>query len=767
MLDSLLARYNAYSAWCAPEKAYLHISRSCFAAGDTLWFKGWVQEASRLSALPPSNFLYAELLDGQGENITRVKIKRSPDGFPGYLEIPETLETGDYTLRAYTLWQLNGPEEYLFNDHIRIVGGSGEKPRKTKASSGEVSISFWPQGGRYFAGYKTVMGFKVVDTRGRSVHFEGTLVEEGSGAVINVSTLHDGMGAFTFVPQAGRRYSIQDASGKLHPLPEPSSDGATLQLHITDGQYSIGALGYGGGQASLLVRDASQLRPLAQVQLDSCVNTLLADASFFNPGINHLLLVSSRGKILSERLFFVRDTLAPVCTLKMERFPDRRRALVSGVVSLSAPDGSPLDGNCSVSVVRGALRHWQQQDGMVSYMGLSSELKGRINNPYYYFDPAVPQRERDEALDLLMLIQGWRYYPLDEMTKLPTGKIELRHMRELVQEVRVTVSRRVSKKIPKDFTFSFMIPRQNVAQSFDIEKGRSIIVDSLDFRENTEMLINIGTSRLGTPYLPKWSGDIVAPPFVYAPAPGYSSDVWTAAPVLKDSSQFETLQAAVVTASYPDDDVLVFGTSFREDLEVFSDMTLVEYLSMKKGVFEYDGEHMYNRSRRRAGSRASEEESSSFDDDDDDESGRVKLIVGDTEDVWWGYDMLRLEDIRSLSISMRPDPVFGGDGGVVHISLKPGGVHRRVHRNPSLLYFMPLGYQVPRYFQAPRYDQGYEGPYDTRNTLWWSPNVAIREGIGSIAFCNSDLLDFPYVIRIEGLSADGRPFSHHCLVEPE
>ena len=31
---------------------------------------------------------------------------------------------------------------------------------------------------------------------------------------------------------------------------------------------------------------------------------------------------------------------------------------------------------------------------------------------------------------------------------------------------------------------------------------------------------------------------------------------------------------------------------------------------------------------------------------------------------------------------------------------------------------------------------------------------------------NSDLTDFPYVVRIEGLSADGRPFSRHCLLTP-
>ena len=58
-------------------------------------------------------------------------------------------------------------------------------------------------------------------------------------------------------------------------------------------------------------------------------------------------------------------------------------------------------------------------------------------------------------------------------------------------------------------------------------------------------------------------------------------------------------------------------------------------------------------------------------------------------------------------------------------------------------------------------------PYDDRNTLWWAPDIAISGGTARVEFFNNDLSDYPYIVRIEGLSADGRPFSRHCTVSPE
>lgn len=756
--DSLVFRYNSFSAWCTPEKVYLHYDRSCYTAGETIWFMGWVRDASPYTFLQPSNFLYAEVLDGLGNAVVRVKIKRSGDGFPGYIELPDNLETGYYTLRAYTLWQLNSGSEYHFNDRIRIIGGTEKEAPQQEDPSDEVFISFWPEGGRFFEGKGVTMGFKAVDNRGRSVDFRGVLVSDTAGELCPVSTVYDGMGSFSFIPESESRYSVLDASGKMHPLPACSEDGATLQLHRRSDRYYIGALGFGGERASLLVRDVSELRPLAMVDLDGRVSSLILESSFFRPGINHLLLVDSRGRILSERQFYIYDEEAPVCRLDS-----------AGVISLSGPGGVPLDGSCSVSVVRNALKGWQQSDGITSYMGLSSELKGRINNPYHYFDPQIPESERSAAMDLLMMIHGWRYYDMETITDLRGGKFRLRHVRERIQEIRGHIARwSSSNKMPRKFIFTFIIPGKNVFHSVNVDQGREFIIDSLDFEENTQMLINIGTSRLGSNYLPKWDGDPAAEPYIYKPAPGFAKAASIIEPVLSEVSPYDTLQAAVVTAVSGDDDVLVFGRNYREDLEYFKDMSLVEYLGMRMVAFEYDGENMYNRNRRaRRSSSGATEDSDSFGSfDDEDKSGKVKLIVEDMEEVWWAYDMVRLGDLRSLSVSVQPDPFYGGDGGVVRISVKPGGDRHGAQRNPSLLYFVPLGYQPPRCFEQPRSEPEGFGPQLLRNTLWWSPEVQITGGQASVSFDCGEETDSPLVVRIEGFASDGRPFSHHCLFTP-
>ena len=45
---------------------------------------------------------------------------------------------------------------------------------------------------------------------------------------------------------------------------------------------------------------------------------------------------------------------------------------------------------------------------MLSYCYLSTEIKGNIHNPAYYFDSN--NKDRQAALDLLLLTQGWRRY---------------------------------------------------------------------------------------------------------------------------------------------------------------------------------------------------------------------------------------------------------------------------------------------------------------------------------------------------------------------
>ena len=761
--DSPESRYRAFAAWCSPEKLYLHIDRTCYNAGETVWFKGWLENAAESAKLSLSNYIYVEILDGKGHTLARVKIKRSGDGFPGNIVLPENMATGNYTIRAYTLWQLNADPEYMFNERLKIVGSSKPGDGSVPVAEG-TEISFWPEGGRYFAGCKSAIGFKVTDKSGRYVDFKGKLVTASGYTVMPVSTRHNGMGVFEFYPYAGTAYFLEDSDGTRYPLPAPATAGITLGVRFTRGNVLASARGYGGGTVSLLIRDLVSLRPIANISLDGRNRTFKMGTDLFRPGINHLLAVDSSGSIIAERLFFIYDEDTPHCSFTPDNIRPAARALIHNTLTLKSPDGKPLNGSCSVSVVRGSLKDWQQADGITSYMGLSSEIKGHIDEPFYYFDQSVPVQTRAAAMDLLMMIQGWRYYELEQILPEESVAPVIKYKKEFWQSLHGRIQRRVSSKPPKNFVFSVIVPKFNSYQSVNVETGSAFLVDSLDFPENTGFLINIGSSRFGATYIPKWDGDTFAPAYAYFPAPGRAKAL--AEPSVPLQAAFaDTLKAAVVSAESGPTDMMTFGRDLSSEIAGYADYTLIEFLSARVAAFEYDGDIMYNRMTRRTTLSAETDiESDAEPAVTTEEDGGVKLMVNGLEQPWWSYDMLRMEELSKIYVSSTPG-IHGGSGGAVSITLKPGVASGTAQRNPSLLYFVPLGHQEPKFFSSPRYDLGDTGEYDWRSTIWWSPSVPVREGKVDVLFCNTDQMDYPYCVRIEGRTEEGKYFSHHCILD--
>ena len=74
---------------------------------------------------------------------------------------------------------------------------------------------------------------------------------------------------------------------------------------------------------------------------------------------------------------------------------------------------SALSGNLSMSVFMiDSLQHVPEQS-IITYLYLHSELKGRIKIPEYYF--ANTDKASDEALDNLLLTQGWRRFKWNDI----------------------------------------------------------------------------------------------------------------------------------------------------------------------------------------------------------------------------------------------------------------------------------------------------------------------------------------------------------------
>lgn len=776
-IDGFVSDYSLYTRFFAPEKLYLHLDRTYYTSGETIWFNGILRNASRLTEKECSNFIYVELQDGNGTDILRIKVKRHGFGFPGSLVLPETLETGSYTVRAYTLSQIDGDPEYMFNQSIDILGAGNRRELTEKEDSQDVvDVSFYPEGGRWFYGSLSVIAFKLMDARGRSVELQAEIVDQDGNLVTSVSTVHDGMGRITLFPMEGSTYFLKLPDGSKSRLPDPSSSGVSISLTHLQEKICIGVNGADldgepgtSGKYSLLLKDAEMARIVGEVIPGGGRRQFVVNRKLLNPGINHLLVIDSQGRIISERLFFVYGSDTASCSVTQYGNAGEARSLLSAKISVRGPDGSPLDANCSVSVVRGSLSRHCQSDNLLSYMGLTSELRGRVNNPSWYFDPSVPQKERETALDLLMMVQGWSYYNIDWMGHKDRKISVPEHAREYVQSVKGRIERLLGKKTPKKFTLFVWIPQQKSSVFVHVDEGRRFSMDSLDFCENTGFLIKVVREEEGIDYIPKWEGDTFAPDYKYFPAAGLSAAVPADDGIpLTVETVTDTLQAAVITAGEDSEGLMSGHGVSRSELELYRDRNLIEYIGMKVPSFKYDQGGMYNTQNTvfRSGATVSSDEEGTVTDADEPGEGDVKLVVDGSVQDWWMFEDLLLEDVAAISISRMADTFYGAGGGVVSLRLRSGAnIGRSSETELSLTYFVPLGYQVPDLFYAPRYDRGdVFDDFDHRNTIYWNPSVRIDGGNAVVRFCNTDQMDLPYLLRAEGLTSDGRPFSVSQLI---
>jgi hypothetical protein len=129
-----MAQKNAKLAFDIPsEKVYLHFDKPYYAVGDTIWFKAYVTLDNQTpSAL--SKILYVELINQKDSLVESLKLPVTNSVATGnfLLAYPDFKE-GNYHIRAFTKWMLNGNEAYFFKKNI-VVGNALNKYLKTNVN---------------------------------------------------------------------------------------------------------------------------------------------------------------------------------------------------------------------------------------------------------------------------------------------------------------------------------------------------------------------------------------------------------------------------------------------------------------------------------------------------------------------------------------------------------------------------------------------------------------------------------------------------------
>ena len=449
-LDDIRQALEESSVSQVQEKVYIHTDNMCYFVGDTLWYKAYVVRADNLRPTDMSRILYVELLSPDGILVERQQIIVAPEGYTcGQFTLRDSLYSGYYELRAYTRWMLNfNVSEHKYTvqetwrfmskqmcaDYYRVWDGlysrvfpvyskpdtpgdydarriyQRPKTRMQKPKKEELVVTFYPEGGHLVEGLPSKVAFDVVDQLGASVSIKGELLA-GDQKVANIATSHEGRGTFTVTPGDKRLKARFTWRGKSYSfnLPKAEQGGVVVSLDgdkvTVRGNRLVQGRQYG---LSILCRGALQHFSELALEDGGKAVTVQLPTDDLPDGVNDLTVFDDEGRILADRLFFKSPAspiglISPIGTMSPTKTYEPYEPITVGV-QLPTPNTT-----FSLSVRDAGTDEPTYNNGnLMTDLLLSSELRGFIANPAYYFEKDDAEHRRN--LDLLMMVQGWRKY---------------------------------------------------------------------------------------------------------------------------------------------------------------------------------------------------------------------------------------------------------------------------------------------------------------------------------------------------------------------
>jgi hypothetical protein len=447
-LRAFVSNIQAFSYIYPQEKVYLHFDNTGYFLDETIWFKAYIFNAHTLRSDTLSRVLYVELLNPLGKILETKKLKIENGQCHGNFQLtPFNYDylAGFYEIRAYTRWMLNFGSEIIFsrvmpvynppqeegnystatmNNPTDINGFNFKNHRESKEKRKAVNIEFYPEGGNLVAGLNSLIAFRITDKQNAILSAEGEVRNVRNEMITSFSEVHNGMGSFHYTPSYnGADKVVVFYEGKEYPvdLPPILPQGYVLRVNNILESSLIIQIEKSAQMAShtlgltLMCRGAMHI--FKTIEMTENIFELQIPKEDLPSGVNQITLFDAKGEIFAERHFFVYPTQKENTTVHI--MADKSQYLPREKIHIDFMTENSCRAKLSVAVRdAGATISTPSSGTMWENMLLSSDLKGYIENPAYYFSSdSIKYRM---ALDLLLLVQGWKRYKWQTMagTKL-------------------------------------------------------------------------------------------------------------------------------------------------------------------------------------------------------------------------------------------------------------------------------------------------------------------------------------------------------------
>ncbi|MCD0487026.1 TonB-dependent receptor plug domain-containing protein [Pedobacter sp. MC2016-14] len=119
-LAALLKKLETYTNANLQEKVHLHLDKPYYAVGDDIWFKAYVIDTRDSKPSLLSGILYVELINERDSLKKQLKLPLMGGVTWGDFKLTDSLNEGNYRIRAYTQLMRNAGPEFFFDKTIKI-----------------------------------------------------------------------------------------------------------------------------------------------------------------------------------------------------------------------------------------------------------------------------------------------------------------------------------------------------------------------------------------------------------------------------------------------------------------------------------------------------------------------------------------------------------------------------------------------------------------------------------------------------------------------
>jgi hypothetical protein len=756
-LNTLSQQLVQHNQRAVQEKIFVHLDRPLYLVGETIWFKTFCVDASLHQPLGMSKVAYLEVLDKDHSPVLQTKVSLEEGKGYGSLFIPPFLQSGNYSVRSYTNWMKNFSPDFYFETTITIVNPFSKPiPSPIPKPTIAYDLQLFPEGGGLVKGIQSKVAFRAIGENGKGIPFKGTIVNQQNDTVAHFEPQKFGIGSFDFTPMDGNQYRVllYDTQKRWFTYNMPTiqdqgyviqvKDSTALFLQVIVSSHNL------QGEVSVLAHSKSIPKFAEKNTLKDGKTVFLINKNNLGEGITSITLFDNNQKPICERLYFKRPTQSLTLGVQIDRKQYSPREKIN-IDLTSAQNTAPVVADLSVSVYLVDSLPAPEQTFIDRYLGLTSDLKGTIESPGYYFQNTGI--EADQALDNLMLTHGWSRFKWEEVVQ--TKASNFAHIPEVVGHLIWGKVINSKTGLPAPYIDTYLAAPNKRAQLFVSTSNAEgkVFYEMKHFLGSKEVIVQTNTAKdstyrieINSPYSEKISSYSM---------PAFSFDVGWKKSLLTRSINMQAHNAFLPKSAQQ------FTTNETDTLAFFGkpdEKYLLDAYTRFPTVEEVMREYVPGVAvRKRQGKfifRVYDQLQSNIPFEEEPLIMLDGVPIFDTDKII-AFDPLKIRKLEVIDGLYYLGPV--AFSGIVSYTTYKGDLGG-FQLDPRALVLSYEGVQGRKEFYAPRYEiaeQQKNRIPDFRNLLHWSPQIITNEqGKQSVNFYSSDQTG-TYKVVVQGLTKNG------------